>query len=203
MQLTHYIKEIKMSRQYKWNNKERTAFYVDLLEKFGLWKYWAIKSNPYSGRDDKNRHDLFNKYLEETYPNKKPLAQLGWLGNFSRIGLVPDPNSDLPTPLKELVTQKFNARNWWDNKITAYYANFVGDEVFPDTFVPYFPITKKEAWGQDKIQNSLLDLDAFKDIPPDEVEVVKVEVAIVEPCSPGRHSLYPDCNFCPNCGLKL
>jgi hypothetical protein len=159
-----------MSRQYKWNNTERTEFYVDLLERYGKWKHWAIKLNPYSGRDDKGRHDLFNEYLIGAYPNKKPLAQLAWLGNFSALGLVPDPNSDLPTSEKELVPQKFNYRNWNDNKITAYYANFVGDEVFPDTFDPHYPITKAEAWGQQKVGNSLLDLDAFKDIPPDALD---------------------------------
>jgi hypothetical protein len=160
-----------MSKQYKWNNLERTAFYTDLLSRYGEWKYWAIKSNPYSGRDDKFRHDYFIQYLKYAYPNKKPLAQLAWLGNFSDIGLVPDPNSDLPTSQKELVTQKFNQRNWMDNKITAYYASFVGDEVFPDTFKAYYPITKREAWGKQKVENSLLDMDAFKDIPPDDAPI--------------------------------
>ena len=161
-----------MSTQYKWNNTERTAFYVDMLEKYGEWKYWAIKLNPYSGRHDIARHRLFKEYLKTAYPNKKPLAQLAWLGNFSALGLVPDPNSDLPTSEKELVAQKFNHRNWWDNKNTAYFANFVGDEVFPDTFKPYWSVTRREAWGQDKVGNSLLDLDAFKDIPPDTDEEV-------------------------------
>jgi hypothetical protein len=153
----------------KWNDIQRHEFYADLLERYGEWKHWAIKLNPYSKRDAAASHKLFNDYLKKAYPEKKPLAQLAWLGNFSALGLVPDPNSDLPTHLKPMVPQKFNHRNWWQNKSSAYYAGFVGDEVFPDTFNPDFPINKKDAWGQEKVSNSLLNIDAFKNIPPDEL----------------------------------
>lgn len=142
--------------RHKWNDENRHNFYADLLMKFGEWKYWATKLNPYSNKDaDREKHDEFNRYLKAKYPNKKPLAQLSWLGNMSALGLVPDPNSKLPTHQKPLVTQQFNHRNWWSNKIAAYYAGFVGDEVFPDTFDPHYPINRKEAWGQDRVEGNL------------------------------------------------
>lgn len=170
-----------MKGQHKWTDKNRREFYEKLLEDFGPWKFWATKTNPFS-RKDRNSKEYqqaldFDKYLEENWPNAKPKAQLKWLGNRSSLGLVPDPNSDLPTHKKKKVPQPFNFRNWSQNKNSAYWAGFVGDEVFPYTFKVTYPDNAKEAWGQDRVQKGALDaIHELADlIPPDEPEYVEEE----------------------------